>query len=150
MSEKTFWSQKIQKTQFSFLTTNPLELRKKLLNHSFELVFDQTKGRFDRYITSASYQWKMSEKIFWIQKIQKAQFSFHNPYPFQLQIKPLNYSREIIGSQTESHFHRFVKSVSYKWEMSEKIFWIQKIQKHKLVFWRHIHLNCQINHLTNP
>ena len=56
MSEKIFWIQKIQKTQFSFQTTYPFELRKKLLNHSLELIFDQTKSHFDRYITSASYQ----------------------------------------------------------------------------------------------
>ena len=57
MSEKKFFEfRKFKKTQFSFQTTYPFELRKKLLNHSSELDFDQTKSHFDRYITSASYQ----------------------------------------------------------------------------------------------
>ena len=56
MSEKMFLIQKIQKTQISFQTTYPFELRKKLLNHSSELDFDQTKSHFDQYITSASYK----------------------------------------------------------------------------------------------
>ena len=56
MSEKFFLIQKIQKTQFSFMTTYPFELRRKLLNHSSELVFDQTESHFDRYITSALYK----------------------------------------------------------------------------------------------
>ena len=56
MSEKIFWIQKIQKKQFSFLTTYPFQLRKKLLNQFSELDFDQTKSHFDRYITSVSYQ----------------------------------------------------------------------------------------------
>ena len=129
MSEKIFWIQKIQKTQFSFLTTYPFELRKKLLNHPSELAFDQTKSHFYWYIISALYKVEMSEKIFWIQKNQKAQFSFLTTYPFQLRNKPLNYSPELVCNQTESHFHRFIQSVSYKWEMSEKIFWNQKIQK---------------------
>ena len=46
MSEKTFWIQKIQKTQFCFLTTDPLGLRKKLWNHYFELIFDQKSAIF--------------------------------------------------------------------------------------------------------
>ena len=39
-----FLNQKIQKTQFSFLTTYPFQLRKKLLNHSFELVCNQRES----------------------------------------------------------------------------------------------------------
>ena len=56
MSEKKFRIQKIQKTQFSFLTTYPFELRKKSLNHSLELVCNQTESYLHRYIQSVSYK----------------------------------------------------------------------------------------------
>ena len=56
----------------------------------------------------------MSEKIFWIQKIQKTQFSFLTTYPFQLQKKLLNHSFELICKQTQSYLHRYIQSVSYK------------------------------------
>ena len=134
MSEKIFWIQKIQKTQFSFLTTYPFQLRKKLLNHSFELVCNQTESYLHRYIQSVSYKYEMSEKIFWIQKIQKTQYSFLTTYPFQLRKKLLNHSFELVCNQTESYLHRYIQSVSYKYEMSEKIFWIQKIQKTQYSF----------------
>ena len=56
----------------------------------------------------------MSEKIFSIQKIQKAHYSFLTKYPFQLRNKPLNYSIDVVCNQTEGYFHRFIKSVSYQ------------------------------------
>ena len=55
-SEKCSLNQKIQKTQFSFLTTYPFQLRKKLLNHSFELVCNQAESYVHRYIQSVSYK----------------------------------------------------------------------------------------------
>ena len=54
--EKCSLNQKNRKTQFSFLTTYPFELRKKLLNHSFELVCNQAESYLHRYIQSVSYK----------------------------------------------------------------------------------------------
>ena len=57
----------------------------------------------------------MSEKIYFsIQKIQKTQFSFLSTYQFQLMNEALNHCFELICKQTESYFHRFIKSVSYQ------------------------------------
>ena len=65
---------------------------------------------------------KCQKKFFEFRKFKKHNLVFLNPYPFQLRIKPIKHYLEIICSQTESHFHRFIQSVSYKREMSEKIF----------------------------
>ena len=48
--------------------------------------------------------------------------------------KSFKHSFGLVFNQTESYSHRFIKSVSYKQEMSEKIFWIQKIKKNTIQF----------------
>ena len=75
MSEKNFLTQKIQKTQFSFLTTYPFELRKKLLNHSFELISIKQKATLID-ISHQHYINNCQKKFFEFRKFKKHNFVF--------------------------------------------------------------------------
>ena len=87
----------------------------------------------------------MSEKIFWIQKIQKTQFSFLTTYPFELRKKLLNLSSELVSIKQKatlidiSHQHHINK------KFQKEFFEFRKFKKHNLVFSIHIRFNYGIN-----
>ena len=128
-----------------YISISIAEKLRKLLNHSFDLVCNQPESYLHRYIQSVSYESEMSEKIFWIQKIQKTQFCFLTTYPFELRkktIKPLFWIRFRSNKKPPwSIYHIGIISI----RNVRKKFEFRKFKKHNLVFSIHIRFNCGIN-----